>query len=42
MATRLALGVNWLFASVLMVVNWVPSYFLSLIVNRFLEVSFTP
>jgi hypothetical protein len=41
MATRLALGVNWLFASVLMVVNWVPSYFLSVIVNRFLEVSFT-
>ena len=42
MATRLALGVNWLFAIVLMIVNWVPSYFLSLIVNRFLGVSFTP
>jgi hypothetical protein len=42
MATRLALGVNWLFAAVLMIVNWVPSYFLSLIVNRFLGVSFTP
>jgi hypothetical protein len=42
MATRLALGVNWLFAVVLMIVNWVPSYFLSLIVNRFLGVSFTP
>jgi hypothetical protein len=41
MATRLALGVNWLFATVLMIVNWVPSYFLSLIVNRFLGVSFT-
>jgi hypothetical protein len=40
MATRLALGVNWLFATVLMIVNWVPSYFLSLIVNRFLGVSF--
>jgi hypothetical protein len=26
---------------VLMIVNWVPSYFLSLIVNRFLGVSFT-
>ena len=42
MATRLTLGVNWLLAAVLMVVNWVPSYFLSLIVNRFLGVSFTP
>jgi hypothetical protein len=42
MATRLALGVNWLFAVVLMIVNWMPSYFLSLIVNRFLGVSFTP
>jgi hypothetical protein len=42
MATRLALGVNWLFAIILMIVNWVPSYFLSLIVNRFLGVSFTP
>ena len=41
MATRLTLGVNWLFAAVLMIVNWVPSYFLSLIVNRFLGVSFT-
>jgi hypothetical protein len=40
MATRLALGVNWLFAAVLMVVNWVPSYFLSLIVGRFLGVSY--
>jgi hypothetical protein len=42
MATRLTLGVNWLFAAVLMIVNWVPSYFLSLLVNRFLGVSFTP
>lgn len=42
MATRLALGVNWWFATVLMVVNWVPSYFLSLIVNRFLGISFPP
>ena len=40
MATRLGLGANWLIASVLMVVNWVPSYFLSLLVNRFLGVSF--
>lgn len=42
MATRLALGVGWLYAAVLMIVNWLPSYFLSLIVNRFLGVSFTP
>ena len=42
MATRLALGVGWLYAAVLMIVNWVPSYFLSLLVNRFLGVSFTP
>ena len=42
MATRLALGVNWLFATVLVVVNWVPSYFLSFIVDRFLGVTFTP
>jgi hypothetical protein len=37
-ATRLVLGVDWLFASVLMVVNWVPSYFLSVLVDRFLGV----
>jgi len=40
MVTRLGLGVTWLLASILLVVNWVPSYFLSILVNRFLEVSF--
>jgi hypothetical protein len=39
MVTRLALGVNWLHASVLMVVSWVPSYFLSILVSRFLGIS---
>jgi hypothetical protein len=42
MVTRLGLGVNWSHASVLLVVNWVPSYFLSILVNRFLGVSFVP
>jgi|SRR3954453_1948904 hypothetical protein len=41
MVTRLGLGASWTHAAVLMVVNWVPSYFLSILVNRFLEVSFT-
>ena len=40
MATRLALGVDWLFASILLIVYWVPSYFLSVLVNRFLGVSY--
>jgi len=40
MATRLALGVNWMLASVLMIVNWVPSYFLSVLVSRYLGVGF--
>jgi hypothetical protein len=40
MVTRLGLGVSWVFAAILMVVNWVPSYFLSILVNRFLGVSF--
>jgi len=39
MATRIGLGISWPFASVLLVVNWVPSYFLSVLVNRFLGVS---
>ncbi|MBN9086657.1 MAG: hypothetical protein J0J01_07095 [Reyranella sp.] len=38
--TRLGLGVSWPHAAVLMAVNWVPSYLLSILVNRFLEVSF--
>ena len=40
MVTRLGLGVSWLLAAILMVVNWVPSYFLSVLVNRFLGVTF--
>lgn len=38
MTTRLALGVNWLISVVLLVVNWVPSLFLSLLVTRYLGV----
>jgi hypothetical protein len=40
MVTRLGLGVSWLIAAVLLVVNWVPAQFLSILVNRFLGVSF--
>jgi hypothetical protein len=40
MTTRLGLGVGWQIAAILIVVNWVPSYFLSVLVNRFLGVSF--
>ena len=39
MTTRLTLGVSWLFAALLLVVNWVPSLFLSLIISRFLGVA---
>jgi hypothetical protein len=38
--TRLALGVDVLFASLLLAVNWLPSYLLSYVVNRFLGVGF--
>lgn len=38
-ATRMTLGVPWTLAAVLMVVNWVPSYFLSILVNRLLGVA---
>lgn len=37
--TRLVLGVTWPIASLLLVVNWVPSLFLSLIVDRFLGIA---
>jgi hypothetical protein len=40
MVTRLGLGVSWLIAAMLLVVNWVPAQFLSILVNRFLGVSF--
>ncbi len=36
--TRMALSANWLFAILLLIVNWVPSLFLSLIVDRLLGV----
>lgn len=36
MTARLALGVNWGLAVVLLVVNWMPSYFLLIVVNRLL------
>ena len=35
-ATRLALGADWLISVVLLVVNWVPSILLSIIVGRYL------
>ena len=37
--TRLTLGISWLFCGLLLVVNWVPSLFLSLIVERFLGIT---
>jgi hypothetical protein len=37
--TRTALGASWPIAFLLLIVNWVPSLFLSLIVDRFLGVS---
>ena len=37
--TRMTLAVPWMFAAVLMIVNWVPSYFLSILVNRLLGVA---
>jgi hypothetical protein len=36
MAARIVLGVGWGMAAVLLVVNWVPCYFLLVLVNRFL------
>lgn len=37
--TRITLGASWPIASLLLVVNWVPSLFLSLIVDRFLGIA---
>ena len=39
LATRMTLSAPWTLAAVLMVVNWVPSYFLSILVNRLLGVA---
>jgi len=36
--TRSVLKANWLHALALLLVNWVPSRFLSLIVDRFLGI----
>lgn len=36
--TRMVLGATWPVAALLLVVNWVPSLFLSLIVDRFLGI----
>jgi hypothetical protein len=36
--TRMVLGLNWLMAALLLIINWVPSLFLSLLVARFLGV----
>jgi hypothetical protein len=36
--TRMALGVNWPISVVLLVINWVPSLFLSFLVDRYLGV----
>jgi hypothetical protein len=41
MITRLGLGVSWLHASVLMVVSYVPSFFVSVLVSRFLGIAAT-
>jgi hypothetical protein len=39
MATRMALGTNWPISVVLLVINWVPSLFLSFLVDRYLGVA---
>jgi hypothetical protein len=38
MATRMALGTSWPISVVLLVINWVPSLFLSFLVDRYLGV----
>jgi hypothetical protein len=37
--TRMVLGATWPIAGLLLIVNWVPSVFLSLIIDRFLGVA---
>ncbi|MBS0222117.1 MAG: hypothetical protein JSR91_15385 [Proteobacteria bacterium] len=37
--TRMTLSVNWFIAGLLLIVNWVPSFFLSLVVSRILGVT---
>ena len=36
--TRMTLGTNWLISVVLLIVNWVPSFFLSLLVARYVGI----
>lgn len=38
MATRMVLGVGWPIALLLLVINWVPSFFLSLLVMRYVGI----
>ena len=38
MATRMALGTSWPISVVLLVINWVPSLFLSFLVDRYLGI----
>ena len=38
MTTRLALGADWLMATVLLAVNWIPSFFLSFLVARYVGI----
>ena len=38
MVTRLVLGADWLYAAILLVVSYVPSFFLSVLVDRFLGI----
>ncbi|HMJ98970.1 MAG TPA: hypothetical protein VK552_06625 [Reyranella sp.] len=38
MATRMALGTSWPISVVLLIINWVPSLFLSFLVDRYLGV----
>jgi hypothetical protein len=39
MTSRMTLGVSWMIAAALMAINWVPSWFLSILVNRLLGVA---
>ena len=38
MITRLTLGADWAMAVVLLAVNWIPSFFLLIIVDRYIGV----
>ena len=40
--TRLALGADWAMAAVLLAVNWIPSFFLLIIVDRYIGVPAGP